>query len=476
MSRRSSQSLVLILAACTRLAASDPADWNRFRGESGTGVATNQTIPTELNPETDALWSIELAEGTSSPIIVGERLFVTSHRDGLRTLHCLNAVTGKSLWEASVPKQHDEIATPPAGPSTPTPACDGERVYASFPDAGTFAWTVEGQPVWNRPAERSTTMHGLSASLVCHDGRVFQIADQLSDSWIAALDAKSGEVLWKRERLPGVTGGYSTPVIYEPAGAAPLLITTGPFEAVAYDPATGERVWWLLGRTNAPVSSPLIAGDTLYFCESLGERLPMSLVGGLDRNKDNRLDQQECEGNEAIRRLLVRIDSQWGNGDQVVEAAEWDKAFGEFEGKGGLTAVRPVGSGDVSQSAVIWNFTKGMPYIPGVLVDGNVVFAVDDGGVVTTINATTGEQIRKGRLQQGNSQYYASPVAAGGHVVLVDTKGVVNVITSAGDWSPVSHFDLGTPCYATPAIAGNRLYVRTTKSLYCFGAQETPAR
>lgn len=444
-------------------------DWPRFRGETGSGVAEGQTIPAEVSLDRNLLWKVTVPAGVSSPIIVGDRLLLTSHEGDQRTLHCLHPATGETLWTQSVPKHHDEIATKPAGPSTPTPVSDGERVFAFFPDAGTYAWTLDGEPLWNRPSTPSKTMHGLSSSLVCFDGRLYQVFDELSDSSIIALDAKTGEQVWKQDRLAGLTGGYSTPVVYQPKDGKPLILTTGPFEVVAYDPVTGERVWWLLGRSNAPASSPMVSGDVLYFCEPVGELIPMSLVGGLDANKDNKLDLEETAKSEAIRRLVVRIDDNWGNKDSVVDEAEWNKAFGEYAGKGGLTAVSVTGTGDVSQSGVLWSFTKGMPYIPGVLIDRNVVFAVDDGGVVTTIDAVTGAQIHKGRLQQGNGQYYSSPVAAGEHVVLIDTAGVLNIISNTGEWKPVSHCELGEPCHATPAIAGNRLFVRTEGTLFCFG-------
>jgi outer membrane protein assembly factor BamB len=444
-------------------------EWTRFRGADGAGVAPGQRIPEQVGVSTNLLWKVTVPEGISSPIIVGHRLFLTSHSGSTRNIHCLNAGTGASLWQQALEKQHDEIATRPAGPSTPTPVSDGQRLFVFFPDTGLSAWTLDGEPLWNRPADVSKTMHGLSSSLVCFRDHVYLVVDQLNDSSIAAYSAETGDEIWKQERLSGLTGGYSTPVIYEPPAGSPLLVTTGPFEVVAYDPVSGERIWWILGRSNAPCSSPVLRGETLYFCETVGEKLPMSMIGGLDANKDNRIDAVEAEKNEALRRLLKRIDDNWGNRDTVVDEDEWNKAFGLFEGKGGLTAISLTGRGDVSETSVLWSHQKGMPYIPGVLVDNDVVFAVNDGGIVTTVDARTGKEIHKGRLRQGNAEYYSSPVAAGGHVVMIDTAGVLNIISNQGDWKPVSHCELGEPCHASPAIADNRLYVRTAGTLFCFG-------
>jgi outer membrane protein assembly factor BamB len=378
-------------------------------------------------------------------------------------------MTGTAIWEKSVSKTHDEIATAPAGPSTPTPVSDGENVYVFFPDAGVFAYTLDGKELWKQPAEVSRTMHGLSGSLVCFNGSVFLVVDQLDGSYICALNAKTGDVTWITARVSGITGGYSTPVMYEPEGDEPLLVTTGPLEVVAYNPASGERVWWLMGKCSAPVSSPIVRGDRLFFSEPVAEPIPMSILSGMDSNKDNMIQPGETDGNAAISRLITRIDDKWGNKDTVVDEAEWNKAFESFSGKGGLVSISMNGKGDVTDSNVLWTLGKGIPYIPCVLVDRNTVFVVDDGGVVTTVDAETGRQIHKGRLKKGNGQYYSSPVAAGDHVVVIDTTGVLNILSNTPKSESLSTAELGEECFSTPAIAHNRLYVRTTGSLFCFG-------
>lgn len=137
--------------------------------------------------------------------------------------------------------------------------------------------------------------------------------------------------------------------------------------------------------------------------------------------------------------------------------------------------MKPGGKGDVTASSLQWSFGTKVPYIPGVLIDGNTVFTVDDGGIVTTVDATTGKQVKKGRVPKGTKTYYASPVAAGEHVVVIDTEGVVNVLKNQAEWEVVSTSALGEPCFATPAIADNRLYVRTSATLFCFGEPSATA-
>jgi outer membrane protein assembly factor BamB len=459
---------ICFVCSCSRFTQAD--DWDRFRGPHGTGVAAGQTLPQEIGTDKSVAWKAALPAGTSSPVIVGEKLFITSHTKGDRTLHCLNAMTGESLWTQTVQKDHDEIATAPAGPSTPTPATDGKAVYVFFPDAGLFAWSLDGVELWKQPTPVSTTMHGLSGSLIVHDGRLFHLVDQLSDSHLTAYDAASGQQVWKQERVCGITGGYSTPVVYSPKEGDAQLITTGPLEVVAYNVTTGDRVWWVVGKSNAPVSSPMLIDDRVYVCEPVGEPLPMSMLAPLDRNKDSILEVKEATGNEAIRRLLVRIDENWGDKNEQVNEDEWNKAWESLRGKGGLACIDVTGRGDVTETHVKWTFGKAVPYIPSALANSNWVMTVDDGGIVTVVDRESGKQLEKVRLKQGNGQYYASPVAVDDRVVVIDTKGVVNFVASGTEWKSTFTCELGEPCFATPAIAHNRLYVRTATTLYCFGS------
>lgn len=468
--------LPLCLLTVTLALAAQPdailaGDWTRFRGNDGSGVAAEARLPDRFSLEENLLWKVDVPQGTSSPIVDGDRLFLTWFQDDTRVIQCVDANSGKELWQQSVDKAHDEPATPPADPTTPTPVSDGERVYAFFPDAGVFAWDFAGHLVWQRPASVSTTMHGLSSSLVAVDGLIIQVVDQLNGSFIMAYDAHTGETVWKNDRVSGLTGAYSTPVVYRPKNGGAQVITTGALEVVGYDAATGKRIWWVVGKCNAPVSSPVLVDDRLYFCEPVGEGIPFSMVGGMDANKDGKLQAEEGKVSEPIFRLIGRIDSAWGDGDNAVDEAEWDKAFGSLKGKGGLVAIKVGGEGDMTTENFLWSFRKSMPYIPSIITDDKLVLAVNDGGLITAIDAETGAQLNKGRLKKGTSKYYASPVGTADRVVFADTRGVVNLVTRAAQWETLQSVELGDPVFATPAIAGNRLYIRTTKSVYCFGKQ-----
>lgn len=226
--------VVLILGFLSSLASTGRSqDWPRFRGPNGTGISDATNLVSEFSPAKNVVWKVTSEPGTSSPIIVENRLFYSSFKDDLRNLHCLNTATGQTMWTLSVTKKHDEIATPPNDPATSTPVCDGSHVIVFFPDFGLVAYTIDGKHLWSNEYAASTSMHGLASSLEVVDGKVIHVVDQLKDSYLAAYDVESGDQVWRVDRVSGVTGGYSTPAIFYPADDSPQIIVAGPLELSA---------------------------------------------------------------------------------------------------------------------------------------------------------------------------------------------------------------------------------------------------
>ncbi len=445
-------------------------DWPRFRGVNGTGVSTSRGLPADFGPGKHVLWKIDASHGSSSPIISKGLLFFSSFNGDQRTLHCVDAATGKERWAKSVKKLRQENATPPNGPATPTPVTYGTSVYVLYPDAGLFCYTMEGKQKWRKEIEPFHSMHGIASSLMTAGNVVILVADQLSNSYIQAFYADTGKVAWKVDRADGLTGGYSTPAVYRPKNGTERLIVSGPLEVVAYDVATGKRLWWISGVTNSPISVPVIWRDRVFVCEELGEPIPFSLFAPFDKNKDGKLTIEEVKSNIPVKRLVERIDAGWGNHKGEITAVEWDKAFGSYVNKGGLVSLDLSGSGDVSRTHVRWSHGKSIPTIPSALVYDDLIYVIKDGGIVSTFEADTGKLVKQARLQQGGKQFYVSPVAADGLIYLLDTEGKLMVVKAGRDWKQLRTIDLGEHCFATPAICDGRLYVRTNKSLFCFGA------
>jgi outer membrane protein assembly factor BamB len=440
-------------------------EWSRFRGSNGQGVADSATAPDVLDPEKNQVWCVECPAGLSSPVIVGERIYLTGEKGDERLVFCMNAADGAVLWTRAVTKQREEAATKPNSPSTPTAATDRERVYAFFPDFGLVAYTLAGDEAWRVPLGPFSSFHGVSSSPIVVGDRVILLVDQLQDSFLAAYDAKTGKEVWKIARLDGPIGGYSTPVVRTLPSGGQELIVTGPFDVCGVNPATGAVNWTVEGATNAPISVPLLVSEhELAVCEPTFEKnpFPIETLLPFDANKDGKLQLSELEKNVRLLRIGKRVDETWGNGDGEITAEEIDKAFSRFVGGGGLILI------DLNDlSKFKWAYKKSTPQIPSTLLVDGVLYFILDGGVFNSVDPQTGEILKKGRVEKG-TKYYASPVAAAGKIYLADIEGNVAVIKAGAKWEVLSTASLGEPCYATPAIVDGKVYMRTETKLRCF--------
>lgn len=444
-------------------------DWPRFRGVNGTGVSTSHGLPVDFGPKKNLVWKIESPRGTSSPIIAGGRLYFTSYEGDRRTLHCLDPATGATLWTRSVTKVRRENATPPNGPATPTPTTDGDSVFVLLPDVGLLCYTAAGREKWRVDLPPFHSMHGIASSLIVVDGLVIVVADQLAGSYVAAFKAETGKMAWKSERIDGVLGGYSTPSVYRSSGGSAHLVIPGPLEVVSYEAATGKRLWWIDGISNNPIAVPVIWHERTFICEAVGEPVSFSHLAPFDKNKDGKVSLAEVKSDVSMSRLVERIDKGWGHHTGVIGAEDWDKAFGSMVNKGGLVSIDLDGTGDVTQKNIRWSYRKAVPSISSALLYDDLVYIVRDGSILSTFEAASGKLVKQARLQSHSRQYYASPVAADGLIFLLDVEGGVSVVKAGRDWKTLATNELGESAWATPAISGGHLYVRTNKSLFCFG-------
>ncbi len=255
----------LLLAALT-LTAISPAhaqNWSRFRGDQGDGTSQQKGIPVTWS-QGDYEWNIELPGiGHASPVIFGDKLFVTSAEDegAIRHLFCLNAKTGEQIWSTTVGynRSHKHIK---GSWASSTPATDGERVYVPFSDeerSTLAAWDYQGNLVWRRNLGPFKSQHGQGVSPIVFDGMVILANDQDGPSSVIALDAKTGKTVWSVLRGSRETA-YATPMIYQPEGQKPQLIClSGPEGVTSLDPYTGNRNWTTGELPNRPVASPIIS-------------------------------------------------------------------------------------------------------------------------------------------------------------------------------------------------------------------------
>lgn len=326
-----------VLAALLAGAPLPAADWPRWRGPDGNGVSTESPLPLTWSVTDNVRWKVPLpGEGMSSPIVVGDRVFVTAaEKEGTRRLLiALDRATGRTLWTHSLTHDDPERANFNTGHAAPTPACDGRRVVAAFGNAGVVCCDLDGHQLWHHKFEPFDTELGLASSPVIDDGRVYLVCDhdgdrfRTFDSFLLALDLGTGRVAWKAERRD-LGRSWSTPILV-PASGSRLLIVAGQDRLRAYDPDTGAERWSVEGLTGWVAPSPVFAHG-----------------------------------------LILATSGK----------------------NGPVLAVRPG-----EKPAVVWKHDTGGPYVCSPVCYGDYLYVVTEAGILTCYEAATGNVTYRERL------------------------------------------------------------------------------
>lgn len=450
--------------------AATAADWPRFRGPNGAGIdATTTAYPTEFGPRKNVAWKSTVPFGRSSPIIFGDRLFLTAAENGQLITLCYAINTGKLLWRRDVPNVHKQALFRANDPASPSAVADASGVYVFFPDLGLIAYSLDGKERWRHPLGPFNNFYGMSSSPVLEADTLLLLCDANSASFLLALDKNTGKQRWKADR-PGMLMGWSVPVIHKPAGQPAQIIVTGSTRIDSYYLSTGERRWWLPHGSDGAMGVALLQGDSV-FVYSTGHDTPMVepfdvLLAKYDTDKDGKVSRQEFQANKDFAEHFG-----WADDDRngFIDAAEWKVLADYGTGDHGIVRIRPAAAtGQLPASAVAWRVKGKVPYVPAPLLYHGVYFMVKDGGIVTSLDPESGKILKQGRAAQSLGEYFASPVAADGKVYLLSGEGKLTVLKAAGDWDVLTVNDLEEEAFATPALAGGRIYVRTRSSLYSF--------
>ncbi len=446
------------------------ADWQQFRGPAGSGVADDQKPPVKFGPKENLAWKVAVPPGASSPIIVGDKIILTAFENDKLLTICYSRIDGKELWRAEAPAKKIEEFHPTEGsPAASTPASDGKKVVVYFGSCGLICYDLDGKEQWKfeLPTAETDGRFGSGTSPVISDGLVFLTRDLTKNSAVYAVDLATGSQKWKTER-PKARTAYSTPVLWDDGGKK-VLVVAGLRVMTAYDAKTGAEAWTVNRLTTAACATPVLAGDTLVYAAS-------GPGGGAEFKMPSFDDILKQAGEEKLGYLTRAgadktmlkgfFDNQDTNRDGKLTREEWNenmKVF--FEGsEDRAVAVKPGGKGEVA-----WSFKKGLPYVTSPLVYRDRVYMLKDGPLLTCLDAKTGKPVYEAERFKGGQRYYASPVAANGHIYLASLDGTMTVI-AAGEETPDVEYSvkLAEPVRATPAIAHNTLYVRSDKFLYAF--------
>lgn len=475
--------LVLGIVVLATVAA---GDWSRFRGPNGSGVVDAGHLPSEIGPESNVVWKTPLPEGHSSPILSGDRIYLTGVEGGNRTdagrakvrdkgrlfTICLDLDSGEILWKREAPRPRIERYQPANSGASPSPVADSDNVYVFFGDYGLISYTADGVERWRLPLGPFNNVNGHGSSPIVLGDRLYLLCDQDTDSYFLAVEKDTGKIAWKTMR-PEVTRSYSTPTVYEPENGPTELIVPGSYYLTSYSAETGEKLWWVSHMSWQPKSVPVIHNDLLIAnsVEPAGAGATGNVVSfaelleEADRDSDERVSKAELKN----VRPRMRFETTDLDSDGQLDVRDWEFYVARRTARNRMVAVRLGGRGDLTDTdRVVWSLERFLPNVPSPLIYEGVLYLVKDGGILSSLDPETGEIFKQGRLGDAIDTYYASPVAADGKVYLISVSGQATVLQAGAQWEILSSSNFEDAANATPAIRDGRIYLRTKSALYCF--------
>ncbi len=437
----------LTLALASPLIAVEGSNWPQFRGPGARGIGTGDVLPDSWSATENVAWKTDIpGRGWGSPIVWGDKVFLSSvinsgeseqpkkglyfggnRPDAPTTIHrwvayCFDLNSGTILWEKGLHEAPPESSIHLKNSyASETPVTDGERVYFYFGNLGIFAFDLEGELQWSKSLPARKTRHGwgTAASPVLREGRLYLVNDNDEASWLMALDAKSGQEIWKIDREP--ESNWSTPYVWENELRTELIVPAT-YRVISYD-LDGKELWSFEGMSSITIGTPYAADGLLY--------VSSGYVGS--RHKP-------------------------------------------------IYAIRPGASGDISidetlrsNDYIVWCDWRAAPYNPTTLVYDGLLYSLLDRGLLSVMNPKTGAfHFERERLQDSKSGFTASPWAYNGKVFCLNEDGETYVFKAGKSYELIrvnrlAEDDMGM---ATPAMTNNKLLIRTSARLYCIVRDE----
>ena len=393
-------------------------NWPCFRGPGGGGVSLLTNVPTawDVKTGTGIAWKVPTpTSGFGSPIVWGDRVFLSGGDARKREVLCLDSKTGQILWRQTVA----DVAGAPAQPAdvpestgyaAATMATDGRRVYAFFANGDCAAFTLEGKPAWSKSFGALKNPYGHATSLTTWRDRLIVQLDQGdpedNKSKLYALDGRTGQIVWQTPRKAGAS--WATPIVIEAAGKAQVITLAVP-SVIAYAATDGTELWRVEGINGEITPSPVFAGG-LLFVASPSEK---------------------------------------------------------------LMAIRPDGQGDVTKTHVVWTSEDSVPDVTSPLSDGQLVFMLTTGGMLTCLDAKDG---KKQWDHDFDMEFHASPSVAGGRLYLLSQKGTAFVVEAARQFKELFHTEMADGFHASPAFAPDKIFLRGLTNVWCLGPATAKAK
>ena len=444
-----------------------------FRGPNASGVAEATGLPVEFSPEKNLVWKTPLPPGHSSPVFGNDAIFLTGWEGDSLFTFAINRDDGKILWRREIKRGRQGELHDNNSPASPSPVTDGRNVYVMFQDIGLLSYGPDGNERWRIPLGPFNNPMGMGTSPILAEGKIIQVCDSESGSFIFAADKESGKIVWRKER-PLAARGFSTPLLYTPKeGGGLQVLVAGSFRLEAYAVASGEKIWWVRGLTWQLKPTPVMDEDTIYLQNWAGnadlgkqEDVPAfeEILKTHDRDGDGGLAPEEAPD--------PKMTKNWEgfdlDRDGVMGARDWEFHRMKRAAVNAVQAIRLGGKGDMTEGAFRWRHYKTLPNVPSPLLYRGILYTMKEGGILTAYDAETGEILKQGRLKNALGRYFSAPVAADGKIFVTSEEGKLTVLRAGADWEVLATNDMGDSCYATPAIVAGKIYVRSTAGLYCF--------
>ncbi len=434
--------IALAVAGLSSFASKAAAgNWPQWRGPDGSGISNEKNLPSEWSPTKNIKWKTAIdGRAHSSPIVWGNRVFLTTavegavvpgakavkhtvdggkeflHPDsvGADKKHTFKVIsidrdTGKIVWQATAwegtPYDNRHRKSSYAAS---TPATDGKLVYAFFGTEGLYAYDFKGKLAWKADLGKLGTVGmGTGTSPILFDNLVIVQADEENGeaSFIVAVDKKTGKEAWRTPRKVQVS--WSTPLLVRTSTRAEL-IASGTEAVIAYDPATGKELWRHKGVESNAIPSPVANNELVYLVAGFPAKIAMAIKLGQ--------------------------------------------------------------SGDLTGTPnVVWRYAKGTAYVPSPILYGEYLYLTTDRGILTAIDAKTGEVKYEGGRIPIPATFTASPVAFEGKILMTSEDGDTFMVKAGPKHEILGTNSVGEPVYASPAIADGRIFIRGEKNLYCIG-------
>lgn len=428
-------------------ASSAGSNWPQWRGPDSQGISHDRGIPVEWSSAKNIQWKTAIAgRGHSSPIVWEDRVFLTSSIEGpvvpgrkapkhmmgneeffhpdwtgsdrsyTFKVVCVNAQNGKITWEriAYDGPVYDHRHRKNTYAS-PTPSTDGKHVYAFFGSEGMYCYDFAGKLIWKVSLGGIPQLGmGPGTSPVIFEDLVILVCDKDmgEGSYVTALDRRTGREVWRVARK--TRSSWATPVLVS-SNKRTELIVSGAETVVSYDPKNGKEIWRCKGVESHAIPSP-VAGHDMVFLSA---------------------------GSQAKRAMAVRL--------------------GE--------------TGDLTNTAsIVWKYDKGTAYVPSPILFGDYLYLMTDRGLLTCLDARTGEVKYEGGRPPVPATFTASPVAFDGKILLTSEDGDTFVVKAGPTHEVIRTNSLEEPVYASPAIAGGKIFIRGDKHLYCIASASSAKR